>query len=77
MKYDIEYTDTFAGQANYCWVKRATLMVCDDASNRAIVRRAKRELGLNGIAGRLEYYGNSWAFYPYRSATVMFITPRY
>jgi len=24
-KWDIEYTDTFAGDANYCWVKRATV----------------------------------------------------
>ena len=23
--YDIEYTDTFAGEANYCWVKRAAV----------------------------------------------------
>ena len=23
MTYDIEYTDTFGGEANYCWVKRA------------------------------------------------------
>jgi hypothetical protein len=23
--YEIEYTDTFAGEANYCWVKRATV----------------------------------------------------
>ncbi len=23
--YDVEYTDTFSGEANYCWVKRATV----------------------------------------------------
>lgn len=23
--YEIEYTDTFAGEANYSWVKRATI----------------------------------------------------
>jgi len=23
--YQIEYTDTFGGQANYCWVKRAKI----------------------------------------------------
>lgn len=25
--YDVEYTDTFGGEANYCWVKRATVTV--------------------------------------------------
>ena len=30
---DCEYTDTFGGQANYCWVRRATLR--DWASYRA------------------------------------------
>lgn len=24
-KYNVEYTDTFSGEANYCWVKRATI----------------------------------------------------
>ncbi len=24
-KYEVEYTDTFAGEANYCWVKRETV----------------------------------------------------
>jgi hypothetical protein len=25
--YDVEYTDTFGGEANYCWVKRAVIHV--------------------------------------------------
>ena len=25
MKFDVEYTDTFNGEANYCWVDRATV----------------------------------------------------
>jgi len=25
MEYEVEYTDTFGGEANYCWVKRATV----------------------------------------------------
>ncbi len=24
-EYNIEYTDTFGGEANYCWVKRASV----------------------------------------------------
>jgi hypothetical protein len=26
-KYNVEYTDTFAGEANYCWVQRAVIHV--------------------------------------------------
>jgi hypothetical protein len=25
MKFDVEYTDTFSGEANYSWVRRATV----------------------------------------------------
>ena len=27
VKFDVEYTDTFGGEANYCWVKRAVVTV--------------------------------------------------
>lgn len=27
--YSVEYTDTFGGEANYCWVKRATVTMPD------------------------------------------------
>lgn len=27
MLYDVEYTDTFGGEPNYCWVKRAKVSV--------------------------------------------------
>ena len=27
--YDVEYTDTFAGEANYSWVRRAVVSVPD------------------------------------------------
>lgn len=26
-QYNVEYTDTFGGEANYCWVKRAVVSV--------------------------------------------------
>ena len=27
--YEVEYTDTFGGEANYCWVNRATVEMPD------------------------------------------------
>jgi hypothetical protein len=29
MAYEVEYTDTFGGEANYCWVVRATVDMPD------------------------------------------------
>lgn len=46
MKHQIEWTDTFCGEANYCWVKRATFEAPATATQRTLIRRAKRALNL-------------------------------
>lgn len=47
---DIEMTDTFGGEANYCWVKRAKLTdLPDNCSNRELLRRIRKEFGLQGV----------------------------
>ena len=90
--YDIEYTDTFSGEANYCWVKRATVEMpelthygYDGGTNyakanavfqRELMKRAKTEIGLTGVRGRTYWHGDICEFRPYRSCTVMFITYR-
>jgi len=89
MKFDVEFTDTFGGEANYCWIKRATITMPDlmhygalgftNATNRLerhLMRKAKAAMGLNGVRGRREDWGDMIAFYPYGSATVMFVTFR-
>jgi len=88
--YEYEYTDTFAGESNYCWVKRGKVTVPElthfgydgskgySKANKAqrvqIMRKVKRELGLTGIQGTLEEYGDMIEFRPYGMATVLFIT---
>ncbi len=88
--YQIEYTDTFGGEANYCWVNRAKITMpelthygYDGGTNyvkankvfeRELMRRAKAEMGLTGVRGRVDRYGETIEFRPYGSATVMFIT---
>ena len=52
--YDVEYTDTFGGEANYCWVRRAVVAVPElthygytgsaDGSYSKANRTAQREL---------------------------------
>lgn len=58
MKYEIELTDTFGGEANYSWVKRAELDVEGDVSDLALVRRAKAAVGCNGLKARKEDWGD-------------------
>lgn len=74
---DVEYTDTFGGEANYCWVNRDTLELPIGLSDKAIMRRAKKAMGLSGMRGRHRYNGDMWEFRPYRSCTVMFANVRY
>lgn len=89
-RYNVEYTDTFAGEANYCWVKRATVTMpelthygYDGGTNyakanrtyqRELMKRAKAEIGLTGVRGRTYHHGDMSEFRPYGAATVLFIT---
>ena len=72
-----ELTDTFGGEANYSWVRRRTLTLPEGASDLAIVRAAKRELGLSGVPCRREDWGDCIALYPHGSCTVAFISVDY
>jgi len=90
--YDIEYTDTFGGEANYCWVQRAAVTMpelthygydggsnyakANKIANRELMKRAKAEMGLTGVRGRVDNHGDMIEFRPYGSCTVMFITYR-
>ena len=77
MTYNIEMTDTFAGEANYCWVKRATFDAPDNVSRLALVRRAKGLMGLNGVRCRTYDHGDMVEIRPRGACVVMFITHRY
>jgi hypothetical protein len=55
---NVEYTDTFGGEANYCWVDRATLTLPVGISDLAIMRRAKAAMGISGMRGRIYDQGD-------------------
>jgi hypothetical protein len=74
MTLNFEHTDTFAGQSNYAWVRRATLDAPDTLSDRAIVRRAKAWAGLSGIRCRVEHIGDMIAIWPAGICHVVFVT---
>jgi len=90
--YDVEYTDTFGGEANYSWVRRAVVTMpelthygYDGGTNygkankvyqRELMKRAKAALGLTGVRGVRHDHGDAVEFRPYGSATVLFVTYR-
>lgn len=90
--YDVEYTDTFGGDANYSWVRRETVTMPDlthygyDGStnyvkanrvfDRELMKRAKAAVGLTGVRGRTYHHGDMSEFRPHNMCTVMFITYR-
>lgn len=90
MAWQVEVTDTFGGEANYCWVRRYTIGAIPQhisrqrhhesaasAAQRAdqwLVREAKRLAGYTGVRGRTNYNGDMIEWRPYRVLHVMFIT---
>jgi hypothetical protein len=77
MKFQAELTDIFGGEANYSWVRRAEFSLPDNASDLAVVLRAKAELGLAGVRCRRTDLGETIELRPYGSCTVAFISPVY
>lgn len=87
--FNIEYTDTFGGEANYAWVKRAIVTMpelthygYDGSANyaqanrkfeRELFKRAKAVMGLTGIRGTNHAHGDNYEWRPRGMATVMFI----
>lgn len=90
LTYDVEYTDTFGGEANYCWAKRATVTVpdlthygydgqagytrADRSQRRELMRRAKAAVGLTGVRGLTYDHGHMIEFRPHKMCTVLFVT---
>lgn len=87
--YQYEYTDTFGGEANYCWVKRGKVSMpelthygydgsqgysrANKIEKRELMRKVKAEIGLTGVRGVTYDQGDFIEFRPYGSCTVLFI----
>jgi len=68
--YEYEYTDTYAGEANYCWVNRGTVHA---TSFLEATRLAKLAVGINGVKCNRDYYGDMVVLKPRHMATVLFV----
>ena len=86
--YEVEYTDTYCGEANYSWVVRKEISVPEwtafkdfDGNGRiepkgyqqTLMRKAKAAVGITGMRGKTYRHGDMYEFRPYRSSTVMFV----
>ena len=73
MVYLAEYTDTFGGEANYCWVRRATIRPAKDTL-RAVLRAARAALGLSGVKGDIvANYGDEYHWKPRGACTILMV----
>lgn len=71
MTFEATYTDLFGGEANFAWARRAIIRLSPDASAQAIVRAAKKAMGLSGMRGKTSIHGD-WLEVRF-STTVLFI----
>lgn len=77
MRVHFEHTDTFAGEANYCWVRRETREMPDNATDRQIVIAAKRFAGFTGMRCRVDNCGDGMQITPigrHRLLQTVFVT---
>lgn len=77
VQWSCEHTDTFAGEANYGWVRRGTALVPANATRRQIVRAVKATLGLTGTRCRTFDCGDMLELKPVGQCSVVFATIRY
>lgn len=70
----VEHTDTFAGEPNYCWVRRHKFEAADNASRRTLVMRAKELCGLTGHRCDVTEYGDDITIKPHDFHEVVFVT---
>ena len=75
MKFDIEITDTFGGEANYSWVRRHSLDAPEKITNLALVRRAKKKAEWSGIRCKVSRCGDTIEIRPVGMCCVLFIVP--
>lgn len=72
MAMQFELTDTFGGEANYAWVKRA-YTAREELTDRQLVRLAKRWAGLTGRRCAVDNYGDTIAIRPINACVVLFV----
>ena len=64
-KFEIEVTDTFGGEANYTWVRRAAVDLPARVTNRAIIKAVRQVAGWPvTVRVTVSPMGDSWEVRP-------------
>jgi len=58
LRWQLEHTDTFGGDANYSWVNREDVMIPSQYSGPWVVRRAKEIMGLTQLQHTTADFGD-------------------
>lgn len=67
--YEIEITDTFGGEANYCWVKRY------DVSAKSVLGAVRKVANTEGYKLRKEWGDSEFSRYNVKGACIcVFVT---
>ena len=75
--YEVEHTDTFGGEANYCWVRRYEINArgkTPKGERLSLVRQAKALCGLSGVRAKTSVYDDTLEIRPNGICQVIFIT---
>jgi hypothetical protein len=75
--YQVEHTDTFGGEANYCWCRRYDIEAkgkSHKGERLSLVRQAKALCGLSGVRSETTDYGDMIEIRPRGFCQVIFIT---
>ena len=73
--WDVETTDTFGGEANYCWVERSKC-VTPCFGEKRIIRRLRAAAGLTGQRARFSDLGNHLEWRHTGACVVTFAWPQ-
>lgn len=70
--FKVEVTDTYAGEANYCFVKHYGFNAPTNATDAQLVRKAKRAAGWTGRHTK-ETHGETLVIRPQGACLIMFV----
>ncbi len=72
--WNIEHTDTFGGEPNYCWCNRSELAIPETYNQSWIVRKVKEQLGWTGLRCSVEDWGSYVTIRPTDRCEIAFAT---
>ena len=72
--WSIEHTDTFGGEANYCWLRKYKIDIPESYNRSWIVRKVKEQLGWTGDRVLVEDWGDYLTLRHSRHCEIAFAT---